>query len=111
MLRKAKPAWDAQKDEGVPAFMARFKWEYPWEITFCKVEKDDPIRKAWKELPTVEELMEVMATDQQADAEMDAELREKQIRIEYQPTVVRTKRNFFDTPQLRTSDDVTLSRV
>ena len=73
MLRKAKPAWNAQQDEGVPAFMARYKWEYPWEITFIKVHRDDPLRQAWKALPTVEELMQHMATDDVANMEADAD--------------------------------------
>ena len=77
LLKRAKPKWDAQKDDGVPNFMARFKWEYPWEITFHRVPKDSPARKAWKDLPTVGELMEAMETPQPAEMETDANINEE----------------------------------
>ena len=72
LLKRSKPDWDSQMGKGVPAFMARFKWEYPWEITFSKVQKDDPTRRAWKDLPAVEELVEDMSTDRPADMEPEA---------------------------------------
>ena len=61
LLKRAKPAWDAGADEGLPAFYARYKWEYPWTVEFTAVPKDDDRRKHWKDLPTVTTLMEEMA--------------------------------------------------
>jgi len=61
LLKTSKPQWDAQEEQGIANFTARFKWEYPWEVIFEAVPKDSPLRTAWAELPTVEQLMDAMA--------------------------------------------------
>ena len=61
LLKTSKPQWDAQEEQGIANFTARFKWEFPWEVVFEAVPKDSPLRTAWAELPTVEQLMDAMA--------------------------------------------------
>ena len=57
---------------GMEEWLARFKWEYPWEISFTGVPADSPVRTAWKALPTVKELMEAMAAES-TEAAMEVE--------------------------------------
>jgi hypothetical protein len=62
-MKKAKPTWDTGTDEGLEVWVARFKWEFPWEVSFESVSEEHMERKSWEELRTVEELMQSMAED------------------------------------------------
>jgi hypothetical protein len=62
-MKKVKPTWSTGTDDGLDVWVARFKWEFPWEVVFEKVPEEHSERKAWEELRTVEELMERMAED------------------------------------------------
>ena len=51
------------------------KWECPWEVVCESIAKDSPVRTAWGELPSVEQLMEAMSqTTEAAGGTADAEM-------------------------------------
>jgi hypothetical protein len=62
-MKKVKPTWSTGTQDGLAAWVARFKWEFPWEVIFESVPEDHKERKEWEDLRTVEELMERMAED------------------------------------------------
>jgi hypothetical protein len=65
-MSRAKPQWDEHTEEGMEAWVARFKWEFPWKVEFEEVPQDSQERQAFADIPTVEQLMEEMASSQQA---------------------------------------------
>ena len=76
-MKKAKPAWDEGKEEGVEEWVARFKWEYPWKVSFEELPEDHADRKHFTDLPQVEDLMKEMATAT-AEMELDSNLTQAQ---------------------------------
>ncbi len=76
-MKKAKPEWDAGKDEGVEAWVARFKWEYPWKVSFEELPADHEDRQHFTNLPQVEDLMKDMSTAS-AEMEIDPSLSQKE---------------------------------
>ena len=75
LLRRSKPQWDDDEEQGVANFTARFKLECPWEVVFESIAKDSPLRTAWGELPSVEQLMEAMSqTTEAAGGTAEAEM-------------------------------------
>jgi hypothetical protein len=65
-MKQSKPTWSTGTDQegGLEAWVARFKWEFPWEVQFESVPQGHKEREVWEgELRTVEELMNEMADD------------------------------------------------
>jgi hypothetical protein len=82
-MKQAKPTWSTGTDQagGLEAWVARFKWEFPWEVAFEKVPQDHDERKAWEgELRTVEDLMDEMGED--SEQEVHAEIPEGTTTVE-----------------------------
>ena len=72
-MKRNVPEYNAGEEEGVDNWVARFKWEYPWEVVFVAVDAEDPQRKFYKNIPVVTELMAEMGAadmDQDVDASM-----------------------------------------
>ena len=72
-MKKAKPAWDEGKEEGMEEWVARFRWEYPWKVSFETLPADHPDRQHFTNLPQVEDLMKEMASST-AEMELDSNL-------------------------------------
>ena len=72
-MKKAKPAWNEGKEEGMEEWVARFRWEYPWKVSFETLPADHPDRQHFTDLPQVEELMKEMASST-AEMELDSSL-------------------------------------
>ncbi|CAE7826417.1 unnamed protein product [Symbiodinium sp. CCMP2592] len=69
LLTKAVPAY---KEQGIENWVARFKFEYPWELTFVGLSQDHPDRQFFQDLRPVDELMAEMAADQAMETEVAA---------------------------------------
>ena len=50
--------------------MARFKFEYPWELSFAALSQDHPDRQFFQDLRPVDQLMEEMAADPAMETEV-----------------------------------------
>ena len=70
-LSKPRPEWNEGEDMGVPQWQARYAWEFPWKISFEKLPKDHPERKAYTALRTAEDLMNEMVADTAMAAAVD----------------------------------------
>ena len=61
-LTRSTPPYNAGEEEGVENWIARFKYEYFWELQFAFLPAD---RQYFKEMRSVEELMEQMSSSHQ----------------------------------------------
>ena len=73
LVNRSKPDWSTGKEQNVDNWVARFKWEFPWKITFHSVGKEDPMRSSFTELQNVEDLMKEM---DEAGQSMEVDLKE-----------------------------------
>ncbi|CAE7251161.1 unnamed protein product [Symbiodinium sp. CCMP2592] len=71
-LTKAVPAYTEGEEQGIENWVARFKFEYPWELTFVGLSQDHPDRQFFQDLRPVDELMEEMAADKAMETEVAA---------------------------------------
>ena len=60
-MSRSRPAWDAHAEEGMAAWVARFKWEFPWRVEFEVLTQDSLERQAFTAIPTVEDMMAEMS--------------------------------------------------
>ncbi len=63
LVQRQIPQWSDGAEEGIKEWVVRFKWEYPWDVTFTAIAPGDPKRQHFEEPLTVTELMESMAAD------------------------------------------------
>ena len=65
-MKRNVPEYNAGEDEGIDNWVARFKWEYPWEVMFTAVDAEDPQRMFYKNFTgdaVVTDLMAQMGAD------------------------------------------------
>ena len=65
-MKRSVPEYNAGEEEGAENWVARFKWEYPWEVMFTAVDAEDPQRKFYKNFTgdaVVTDLMTQMGAD------------------------------------------------
>ena len=74
MVNRTRPDWQAGQEQNVHNWVARFKWEFPWQLTFHGVSAEDPMRKSFTELQNVEDLMKEMDEAAQGGANMQVDL-------------------------------------
>ena len=59
-------------EDGKEQWVVRFKWEFPWAVSFVPIKPGDPKRKHFAEPYSVTELTEEMAKDDM-DLKVDKE--------------------------------------
>ena len=69
-LTKAVPTYNEGEEHGIENWVARFKFEYPWELSFTALSQDHPDRQFFQELRPVDKLMEEMSADQAMESEV-----------------------------------------
>ena len=69
-LTKAVPTYNEGEEHGIENWVARFKFEYPWELSFTAFSQDHPDRQFFQELRPVDKLMEEMSADQAMETEV-----------------------------------------
>ena len=69
-LTKAVPSYTDGEEEGIEHWLARFKFEYPSELSFTGLSQDHSDRMFFQDIRPVEELMEEMAATKAAEAEV-----------------------------------------
>ena len=63
-LTRSTPPYNAGEEEGIDNLIARFKYEYPWELQFAFLPADHDDRQYFENMRSVEELMEQMSQSQ-----------------------------------------------
>ena len=63
-LTKAVPSYNEGEEHGIENWVARFKFEYPWELSFVGISQEHPDRQFFQDLRPVDQLMEAMSADQ-----------------------------------------------
>ena len=71
-LMRAMPNYDEGEEQGIENWVARFKFEYPWELSFTGLSQDHPDRQFFQDLRPVEELMAEMSADRAMETEIVA---------------------------------------
>ena len=69
---KAVPNYDEGEEQGIENWVARFKFEYMWELSFTGLSQDHPDRQYFQNLRPVEELMAEMSADRAMETEIAA---------------------------------------
>ena len=69
-LTKAVPTCNEGEEHGIENWVARFKFEYPWELAFTALSQDHPDRQFFQDLRPVDQLMEEMAADPAMETEV-----------------------------------------
>ena len=70
-LTKSIPEYNEGEEDNVQHWVARFKYEFPWPLTFTGISADHEDRLHFQYMRPVEELMEQMAAANAADIAVD----------------------------------------
>ena len=71
-MRQSVPEYNEGEENGIQNWVARFRWEYPWPVSFTALEKGHPDRNSYTELD-VEQLIAKMETDKATEMEVTAD--------------------------------------
>ena len=69
-LTRSIPAYNAGEEQGIDNWLARFKYEYSWELNFAFLPSKHPDRLHFTDMRSVEELLRDMSLDHQEAAEV-----------------------------------------
>ena len=72
-MRKSIPDYSVGEEEGMENWVARFRWEYSWPVTFEAAPENHDDRKAFTGLD-VEAIVAAMETDTAADVQVPVNL-------------------------------------